>query len=133
MTNLETVQQIYAAFGAGDVQSILSKLAEDVEWDADSTSTAPLVQPRHGRAGVGEFFASTAAVDFTKFAPTEFLANDNVVIALIDVEFTVKATGRTVSQLDEAHIWRFNSEGLVVNFRHRVDTQAHHQAFVPSN
>lgn len=130
MSNLETVQQIYAAFGAGDVPVILSKLAEDVEWDAESTlESVPLLLPRKGRDGVGAFFASMAAVDFTKFEPTAFLATSNVVVALIDVEFSVKATGKKVSQVDEAHIWRFNSEGLVTNFRHRVDTHAQHLAF----
>ena len=129
MNNLQTVREMYAAFGAGDLPTILSKLADDVEWDADAKSSVPLIQPRHGRGGAGEFFASMAAVDFTKFAPTEFLANDNIVIALIDVEFTVKATGKKVSQLDEVHIWRFNSDGLVTNFRHRVDSHAQHLAF----
>ena len=50
-------------------------------------------------------------------------------VALIDATFTVKATGKTVEQLDEAHIWRFGPDGKVVNFRHRVDTHAHHIAF----
>jgi len=129
MSNLETVQEMYAAFGRGDVPAILSKLADDVEWDADSTSDVPLLQPRHGRDGVGAFFGSLAAVDFTNFAPTAFLESDNVVVALIDVEFTVKATGRSVKQPDEAHIWRFGPDGKVVSFRHRVDTHAQHLAF----
>lgn len=129
MPNLQTVQEIYAAFGAGDVETILGKLADDVEWDADSATDLPLTKPRRGRSEVGEFFVATGAVEFTKFAPTEFLASSDVVVALIDVEFTVKATGKKVSQLDEAHIWRFNAAGLVTKFRHRVDTHAQYLAF----
>jgi len=129
MSNLETVQEIYAAFGRGDVPAILSKLADDVEWDADSTSDVPLLQPRRGRDGVGAFFGSLAAVDFTGFAPTALLESGNMVVALIDVEFTVKATGRSVKQLDEVHIWRFGPDGKVASFRHRVDTHAQHLAF----
>lgn len=33
MAPIETVQQIYAAFGRGDVPFILSQLADDVEWE----------------------------------------------------------------------------------------------------
>jgi ketosteroid isomerase-like protein len=129
MSNLETVQSIYAAFGSGDVPAILERLADDIEWDADSSSNLPLVLPRRGRAEVGEFFAATQAVDFTKFEPTALLEGGDMVVALVDVNFTVKATGKSVEQLDEVHIWRFNSDGKVKNFRHRVDTHAHHLAF----
>lgn len=41
----------------------------------------------------------------------------------------MKATGKTVNQLDETHIWRFGPDGKVVSFRHRVDTHAQHLAF----
>lgn len=32
--NLATVQTIYAAFGRGDVPTILGALSEDIEWEA---------------------------------------------------------------------------------------------------
>ena len=36
MSNLQTVQEIYGAFGKGDVPAILSKLADNIEWDTDA-------------------------------------------------------------------------------------------------
>jgi ketosteroid isomerase-like protein len=129
MSNLQTVQEIYGAFGKGDVPAILSKLADDVEWDTDAAGDVPLNKPRRGRDGVGEFFAATQLDDFTNFSPTTFLESGNVVVALIDVAFTVKATGKSMTQLDEVHIWRFDNEGKVASFRHRVDTHAQHLAF----
>ena len=33
MSNLQTVQDIYAAFGRGDIPAILDELADDVRWD----------------------------------------------------------------------------------------------------
>jgi ketosteroid isomerase-like protein len=129
MSNLQTVQEIYGAFGKGDVPAILSKLADNVEWDTDAAGDVPLNKPRRGRDGVGEFFAATQLVDFTNFSPTTFLESGNVVVALIDVAFTVKATGKSMTQLDEVHIWRFDNEGKVASFRHRVDTHAQHLAF----
>lgn len=129
MGNLQIVQEIYGAFGTGDIPTILSKLANNVEWDADSTNEAPFLVPRRGIDGVGAFFQSLTQADFTKFEPTTFLESGNIVVALIDVDFTVKANGKKVSQLDEVHIWRFGPDGKVVNFRHRVDTHAQHLAF----
>lgn len=130
MSNLKTVQDIYAAFGAGDVPAILDKLADNVEWDTDARSdVGPFIVARRGKDGAGKFFAALAAADFTKFEPTALLESGNVVVALVDVDFTVKATGKTVSQLDEVHIWRFDNDGNVASFRHRVDTHAHHLAF----
>ena len=39
MSNIETVKSIYEAFGRGDVPAILDKLADDVDWDYDQTTT----------------------------------------------------------------------------------------------
>ena len=129
MSNLQTVQEIYGAFGAGDVPVILSKLADDIEWDTDAAGASPLDQPRRGHDGVGQFFADTQLVDFTKFAPTAFFESGNIVVALLDVDLTVKAMGKGTRQLDEVHIFRFNDAGKVASFRHRLDTHAQHLAF----
>lgn len=130
MGNLQTVQEIYEAFGRGDVPAILERLADDVEWDSDaSEGSGPFMVPRRGRDQVGQFFQALGAADFTRFEPTAFLESDNLVVALINVTFVVKATGKSVVQEDEVHIWRFGPDGKVVNFRHRVDTHAHHLAF----
>jgi ketosteroid isomerase-like protein len=131
LSNVQTVQEIYAAFGQGDVPTILSKLADDVQWDADSAGDVPFLVPRRGRDAVGGFFEALGAAEFTKFEPTAFLESGNIVIALIDLEFTVKATGKKVNQPDEVHIWRFGPDGKVVSYRHRVDTHAQYLAFNP--
>jgi len=89
----------------------------------------PFLLARRGRDEVGAFFASLAAAEFTKFEPTALLESGNSVVALIDVEFTIKATGKKVSQPDEVHIWRFGPDGMVVSFRHRLDTHALAAAF----
>jgi ketosteroid isomerase-like protein len=124
------VQGIYGSFGAGDVPAILSKLADNVEWDADAGESATqFLVARRGRDNVGGFFESLAAADFTKFEPKEFLEAGNTVVALLDVDFTVKATGKKFSQVDEVHIWRFNDKGEVVDFKHRVDTEGQARAF----
>jgi ketosteroid isomerase-like protein len=49
----DNVQNIYAAFGRGDIPAILERLAPDVEWEYGVESTnVPWLQPRCGRAEV---------------------------------------------------------------------------------
>ena len=130
MSNLETVQAIYEAFGRGDVPFILDQVADDVRWDPwDPPGPAhdgavPYLVPRRGRSGVEAFFASLAAVDITHFLPTNLLAGGNQVAAVIDIRFTVKATGAQAADL-EIHLWTFGDDGTVVEFRHVVDTARH--------
>ncbi|HET6614260.1 MAG TPA: nuclear transport factor 2 family protein [Dehalococcoidia bacterium] len=119
------VQELYEAFGKGDVPSILSSLADDVDWDYGHGSTdVPWLQPRSGREAAGGFFEALMALDFHKFAPKEFLEAGNTVVALLDIDYTVKATGKRVNAEDEVHIWRFGSDGKVARFTHLVDTHA---------
>ncbi len=130
MSHTETVQAIYQAFGRGDVAAILEHLAEDVEWEYGVNSTdVPWLQPRRGRAGVVGFFEALGALDFQRFQPTALLEQGNVVVALLDLEATVRGTGRRVLEEDEVHIWRFDRAGKVRRFRHRADTHQHWTAY----
>jgi ketosteroid isomerase-like protein len=123
MKNLETVQQIYANFGQGNIPAILEQLADSIEWEYGINSTkVPWIQPHKGRQEVIQFFQSLAALEFDNFQVKTLLEADNVVVGLVDVELTIKANGRRITEEDEVHIWYFDSEGKVSRFRHRVDT-----------
>jgi hypothetical protein len=130
MSHLQTIQEIYEAFGRGDVPAILSKLSEDVDWEYGAgASEIPLIQRRRGREGAAAFFASLDAIQIHHFALKAVLDGGAVVVALIDIEYTVKATGKRVVEEDEAHIWHFDEQGRVARFRHRIDTLQHTLAF----
>ena len=123
MSNIETVQSIYAAFGRGDVEAILGRLSESVEWEYGTPSTdVPWLQPRTGRAGAAEFFGTLRALEFRRFDVKLVAESGSTVIALVDLEAVVTATGKTFVEEDEAHIWHFGADGMVSRFRHRVDT-----------
>ena len=50
MTPIETVQHLYAAFGRGDVPTILAGLADDVDWEHDAfPNPVPWLQPLYER------------------------------------------------------------------------------------
>jgi uncharacterized protein len=130
--NIETVQGIYAAFGRGDIPAILAALADDVEWEHDSVDHGiPWLTPRRGRASVGAFFASLAALEISRLDVASLLEGKNQVASVIHIEAKVKATGRVVRDL-ELHLFTFDDEGQVIRFRHVVDTLQHKRALDPA-
>jgi ketosteroid isomerase-like protein len=124
MTPIETVQQIYAAFGRGDVPAILERLADDVQWEyATAPNPIPWLQPLSGRDQVPQFFEALAAnIEITRFEVTKILGDDSTVVDLVTIEYIARATGRKVQEIDEVHIWHFDVAGRVQRFRHRADT-----------
>ena len=126
MTHLQTVQNLYAAFERGDIPAILDQLAENVEWEYALTPLGvPWLEPRRGRNEVPAFFAAHAEFELHRFQPKTFLESGNIVVVLIDVDLTVKATGRRITEEDEVHIWYFDARGRVIRFGHKVDTHQH--------
>ncbi len=132
MSNAATVQGLYASFGAGDIPAILAKLADDVDWQygADSTDV-PWLQHRSGRDADAGFFESLGAREFSKFEPKQILEGDGVVVALIDVDSTVKATGKRVAEENEVHVWHFNAGGKVSRLKFGLDSHLHQTAYTP--
>jgi ketosteroid isomerase-like protein len=124
MGNVETVQAIYEAFGKGDVPAILDRLADDVAWDQDAPSYGvPIYEPGTGREHATRFFEALQDREFQRFEPTNFLAGGDQVAVTIDLEATVKATGKTAKAL-EIHLWTFGEDGKVSRFFHAIDRHA---------
>jgi ketosteroid isomerase-like protein len=68
MSHIPTVQAMYAAFGAGDIATILSQLAEDIDWEYALTDVGiPWLARRRGRDQVPGFFQALQAFEFRKF------------------------------------------------------------------
>jgi ketosteroid isomerase-like protein len=86
VSSVKTIQEIYAAFGRGDVPAILARLAESVEWDynmAPSTDV-PWLRKRRGREEAADFFASLDELEIHRLSPKEFLEGDGVVVVVLD-------------------------------------------------
>ena len=82
--NVAHVQNLYAAFGRGDVAGILAGLTADVDWQTvGRPKDFPTLGPRKGSAQVQEFFKLVAEhEDFSDFTPREFHAADDKVFVL---------------------------------------------------
>lgn len=125
MSPKQTVEQIYAAFSRGDIPAILEALSSDIAWDEPpQQTTVPWLQPRRGHAGAQAFFASLADLDFHRFDVKAVMESPGRAVAVLDVDVTVKATGKRVVETDEVHLWEFDAQGKVSRFRHRIDTRA---------
>lgn len=126
MSNMSVVQDIYAAFGRGDIPTILDKLADDVDWDyayRAAPNPIPWLQPQRGKDGAAGFFKKVQDnLEIHRFAVKTLTEGLNVIVALFDIEATVKPTGKPIVEQDEAHIWHFNDAGKVIRFRHCADT-----------
>jgi ketosteroid isomerase-like protein len=121
--NLETVQALYEAFGRGDVEAILERLTDDVDWSTDAAIiSAPWYGPRHGKDGVRGFFEGIGQTGpVTDFTPVSFASNDDGdVLVFLRYAFKVTATGKDVA-MNLHHYWKFR-DGKVCFVRASEDT-----------
>ena len=119
---LSLVQDLYAAFGRGDVPAILEMCAPDVTFEVvGRRSDYPLFGVHQGRDGVQTFFALIEANEaFEQFEPRSLHAAGDLVLALGRSVYTVKRTGKLVSS-DWAHVFVVR-DGLIASFREFTDS-----------
>ena len=126
MSNVDTVKQIYAAFGHGDIRAILDTLDDNIEWDVEvPVPGVPWLQPRRGKTNVPAFFESLAPLTFTTFEPHTFFEDGKHVMALVRLEIDHKPSGKHYSFPYEGHLWFFDAAGKVVKYQHITDTALH--------
>lgn len=122
MSNVDVIRSLYAAFGKGDMPTILNTMAPDIVWnEAENFLYAdrnPYVGPEAILTGV---FARIGA-DFENFAttPGEFIDGGDTVVVPMRYTGTFKATGKPIN-LQAAHVWRVKN-GKVTQFQQYVDT-----------
>jgi uncharacterized protein len=126
--NLVTVQDIYAAFGRGDVPAILDVIGDDCRWEYWSDHTAqragvPYLQAHIGPAGVAEFFAAASELQIHDFQVLGYIAGDHEVVAKILIDASTSNGGRYRDE--ELHLWTLDEHGKIVALRHYVDTAKH--------
>lgn len=132
-TNLQTVQQIYACFGQGDVPGILDKMDDNVRWEEWANNHAqhagvPWLQARSGKAGVLAFFQYLgSSVQVKDFQVLSIMDGDHQIAVEFIIEADIPATGGHYRD-EEMHLWTFNDAGKVTRLRHYTDTYQHVKA-----
>ncbi len=121
--NIQKVQQMYAAFGKGDVPTLLNSMADTVDWQVLGPAIIPQAGPHRSRKEAEKFFGKVAeSYDFQKFEPREFIAQDDKVVCLGYYSGTAKKTGKSY-EAEWAMVFTFR-EGKVVKFREYTNTAA---------
>jgi ketosteroid isomerase-like protein len=132
-TPLDTVQAVYAAFGAGDIPSLLALCAEDVDWsiqvDAPGAEHVPMLKNGRGHGAVLHYFSGVAVMGISQFDLRAFHVDGPVVLVELTIGFTHTTTGRSVT-MDEIHRWEI-VDGLIARYRPFVDTATLIEAFRP--
>ncbi|MBM3624750.1 MAG: ketosteroid isomerase [Alphaproteobacteria bacterium] len=123
MSNSDLIRSLYAAFGRGDVKSILDALDPTIEWL--SNGDAKIIHctgRRDGVAGAASFFQALADnLDFEAFEPKEFFEAGETVIVLGHTKARVKEGG--VFDSDWAHVFTLKN-GKLLRFREFYDTKS---------
>lgn len=121
--NIRTIQDIYQAFAAQDVQAITEKCSPTTRWAFNGAIDAvPWHVPVSNRDELPKFFTSLAgAVDFEAFTPGEFMHCGPHVVVDVHLEYRVKATGRRVVQ-DQLQWWTLDPQHRVERLVHFEDT-----------
>jgi ketosteroid isomerase-like protein len=116
------IQSLYAAFGRGDIATIVAALAPDIEWRlTGSRSDHPLFGTWQGPNGVQAFFDKLAQIqDFSEFTPREFFAAGERVFVLGHYAATMRKNGRQAAS-DWVHIFTVRG-GKLAAFREFNDT-----------
>jgi DNA-binding winged helix-turn-helix (wHTH) protein len=113
-TNVRLVQELYRRFQTGDIPTLLTALAEDVEWQLPRMHNLPFAGAGRGRVGIGLFFSRLAETgDVVDFHVEEFIAQATQVVALGRSSVRGKATDRLSFW---AHTWRV-AGGKITRFR----------------
>lgn len=130
--NLRLVQEGYGDFARGDVQALLERFAEDIEWIVPGSEKNPLAGTYKGRSRVGEFFKGLSELtDISSFEPQDFVAQGDKVVVLGREEGRVRSNGRNF-QTDWAMVFTVHS-GKVARFQQYLDTSNIEAAFTAAH
>ena len=130
MSNTEIVKGMYEAFGRGDIEGILNKLADDVEWlSSPESKTIPTGGTFRGRAGVANFFQKVADnIEFEAFMPERYIEQGDTVVTLGSYSGRSK-TLKKKFRSPWAMVFTFRG-GKLAKFEEHLDTEAVASAFV---
>jgi ketosteroid isomerase-like protein len=120
--NIALVQSLYAAFGRGDIATIVSAAAPDVVWHVHGRpKDYPALGVHKGPQGVKKFFEIVADTqDVSSFTPREFYPSGDKVFVRGHYAWTMRKTGKSVS-MEWLHMFTVR-DGKLAAFDEFTDT-----------
>ena len=130
--NVELMQRMYEAFGKGDVQTVLERMDEGIEWHESENflyaDRSPYVGPQTVLEGV--FMRLGEDWEVFEVVPDELLDAGDRVVALGRYNAKHRATGKQVRPRF-AHVWSVR-DGKVTVFQQYTDTKGFSDAVASS-
>jgi ketosteroid isomerase-like protein len=120
---LAIVQEVYQAFGRGDIPALLDLLADEVDWKVVGSPRIPYSGLRRNAQEVARFFEEVAqADDIHVFEPREFIDAGESVVVLGFERSTARVEGTTFES-EWVHVFTVR-HGKVTRWRGFYDTAA---------
>jgi ketosteroid isomerase-like protein len=120
----DQVKEMYAAFGRGDIATILASLADDVQWEFEAPAQISWSGIRRGPHEVAGFFSGIAAEHADPdLQMTEFFESSDAVASFGRYSVTLKKTGQRVDT-PVAHYFQFR-DGKVSKFINITNSAAY--------
>jgi ketosteroid isomerase-like protein len=121
--NVQVVQEMFAAFGRGDIAGVLDRLGDDIEWRIAGPSELPYAGVHRGRDEVAKFFQTFGQVaEFEVFEPREYFAKGDKVVVLGHERQRVRTTGQVV-ETEWAMVFVLRDR-RIAKFHNYVDTHS---------
>ena len=120
--NIAHVQSLYAAFGRGDIGTIVGAAVPSTVWHVHGrTKDYPALGVHKGPQGVQRFFEIIAEIqEVVSFTPREFYAADDKVFVRGNYAWTIRKTGKAVS-CEWLHMFTIR-DGKLAGFDEFTDT-----------
>ena len=116
---IQTIQDIYACFGQGDIPGILSRLSDNIVFEHNGNF--PWSGSFEGMTGAGEFFQTLGAnVQVTGFQPSNFRIEGGKVVNDCRFDGVALPTGKSFGY-DLLMTWTFGSDGKPVRYHGLAD------------
>lgn len=123
MSNVQLMQNLYEAFGRGDIPTVLGAMDPDIEWrEAEGNPYKPDGKAWYGPDAVLNNLFIKLGTEFDGFTvhPIEFYDAGPVVVVEARYTGTYKETGKNLDA-QVCHVWKIR-DGKVASFQQYVDT-----------
>lgn len=126
--NTQLIKDFYAAFTRGDIATVISYMAPQVDWELAAVPGISFSGKRKGREQVAEVLRmADEKRAVSVFSPREFIAQGKRVLVLGHSLWTVRDSGREFES-DWVHVFTVE-DGQVAAFREFLDSHLAIEAF----
>jgi ketosteroid isomerase-like protein len=126
--NVRIIEDAYAAFAKGDIQSILDQVTDDVDWINEGPESIPYAGTFKGRQEVQRFFYGMGStLDNGRVTASEWLSDGANVASIGRFTATVKESGKQID-VPVAHFFTLR-DGKIARWIGFSDTARVAQAY----